>query len=397
MVDVKKYFETLLTQTLAEKKIDFEEYKTRIASLTLAERKEQGYTWHPLVVIKSGYTIGERSFVIVEQSKNEEMPRQFRSGKLVRLYTLTQGVYKPERIGVVNYVKGKKMKIILNAKDLPDWLNEGNLGVDLQFDERTYLEMEKALKIVKNADRGRLADLRNILLNKAEARFAKDYSIQVPNLNDSQNNAVNQVLEAQDVAIIHGPPGTGKTTTIVQAITQLVKTENTVLVSAPSNAAVDLLTERIAQQGLNVVRIGNISRVEDTILKHTLESQLANHPESKNIKKVKIQAANARKKAGKFKRKFGVKERSERRELYTEAKELTAWANQLEDRLIDQILDAAQVITCTLVGSSHKVLEKRKFRTLVVDEAAQADPCLSINDGLLPYHQQVIYHDKSAD
>ena len=111
------------------------------------------------------------------------------------------------------------------------------------------------------------------------------------------------------------------------------------MVCASSNAAVDLLTEKIAEQELSVIRIGNISRVDEDIIKHTLEAQLAAHPESKNIKKVKIQAANARKKAGKFKRKFGGKERMERRDLYTEARELTAWANQLEDRLIDQILD----------------------------------------------------------
>ena len=152
----------------------------------------------------------------------------------------------------------------------------------------------------------------------------------------------------------------------------MAKTENTVLVCAPSNAAVDLLTERVAEQGLSVVRLGNISRVDEEIIQHTLEAQLAAHPDSKNIKKVKIQAADARKKAGKFKRKFGGKERMERRDLYTEARELTAWANQLEDRLVNQILDGAQVITCTLVGANQRVLDKRKFRTVLIDEAAQA-------------------------
>lgn len=371
-MDEKKYFQELLEQVLAEKKADFEAYKKLIANLPLEERKQQGFTWHPLNVVKFGYTIGERSFVIVEKTSETDAPRQFRSGKTVRLFSLTPGAYKPERIGVINYIKDKKMKIVLNAKDIPDWLSQGNLGVDLQFDERTYLEMEKALKIVIKASRDRLADLRGILLNKISARFLKGHPIEIPTLNPAQNNAVNQVLAAQDVAVIHGPPGTGKTTTIVQAIKQLIKTENTVLVCAPSNAAVDLLTERIAAEGLSVVRLGNISRVDEDILKHTLEAQLAAHPESKNIKKVKIQAAEARKKAGKFKRKFGGKERMERRDLYTEARELSAWANQLEDRLIDQILDSAHVITCTLVGANQKVLDKRKFRTVLIDEAAQA-------------------------
>lgn len=371
-MDQKKYFPVLLEQVLAEKKADFEAYKNIIANLPLEERKEQGFTWHPLNVVKFGYTIGERSFVIVEKTSETDAPRQFRAGKTVRLFTLTPGAYKPERIGIINYVKDKKMKIVLNAKDIPDWLSQGNLGVDLQFDERTYLEMEKALKLVAKASKDRLADLRDVLLHKVPARFLKSYPIEIPTLNLSQNAAVNQVLSAQDVAVIHGPPGTGKTTTIVQAIKQLVKTENTVLVCAPSNAAVDLLTQRIAKEALSVVRIGNISRVDEEMIQHTLDAQLAAHPESKNIKKVKVQAANARKKAGRFKRNFGGKERMERRELYTEAKELTAWANQLEDRVLDQILDAAQVITCTLVGASQKILQKRKFRTVVIDEAAQA-------------------------
>jgi len=371
-LDEKLYFKTLLEQVLAEKKADFEAYKKLIADLPLAERKEQGFTWHPLNVVKFGYTIGERSFVIVEKTSETDAPRQFRSGKTVRLFTLSEGAYKPERIGVINYIKDKKMKIVLNAKDIPDWLSQGNLGVDIQFDERTYLEMEKAIKIVSKASKDRLAELKNILLNKVAARFLNGHPITIPSLNTAQNNAVNQVLAAQDVSIIHGPPGTGKTTTIIQAIKQLVKTENTVLVCAPSNAAVDLLTERAASQGLSVARLGNISRVDEDIIKHTLEAQLAAHPESKNIKKVKIQAANARKKAGKFKRNFGGKERMERRELYNEARELTAWANQLEDRLIDQILDGSQVITCTLVGASQRILAKRKFRTILIDEAAQA-------------------------
>ena len=241
-MDEKKYFSELLKQVLAEKKADFEAYKQLIANLPLEERKQQGFTWHPLQVIKSGYTLGERSFVIVEKTSETDAPRQFRSGKTVRLFTLTAGVYKPERIGVINYIKDKKMKIILNAKDLPDWLNQGSLGVDLQFDERTYLEMEKAIKIVSKAGRDRLADLRGILLNKIGARFLKSHPVEIPSLNLAQNNAVNQILSAQDVAVIHGPPGTGKTTTVVQIIKQLIKTENTVLVCAPSNAAVDLLT-----------------------------------------------------------------------------------------------------------------------------------------------------------
>lgn len=191
-------------------------------------------------------------------------------------------------------------------------------------------------------------------------------------LNPSQQAAVHAIVENRDITIIHGPPGTGKTTTLVAAIKLLCQRETTVLVTAPSNTAADLLTERLATAGLNVVRIGNISRVDENVLEHTLDSILAKHPESKNIKKVKIQAAEYRRQARRFKRSFGHEERREREHLKTQARELESWANSLEDRLVDQVLTSAQAITCTLVGAAHPLLDKRKFRTCVIDEAAQA-------------------------
>lgn len=359
-----------------EKEEDFEQFRRLVQSLPLEKRKQQGYTWYPVEVKKTGYTIGENAFVEVEKSVEgdaDKSGRRFRSGMLVNLFTLKAEESHRERSGVIHFVNGNKMKIILNAKDLPDWIQSREVGVDLLFDERTYLEMEKALQKVIRAKGDRLAELRDILLGKQEARYLPaSEPLQIPELNPSQNHAVNTILAAQEVAVVHGPPGTGKTTTLVEAIQHLCKRENTVLVTAPSNTATDLLTERLAEAGLLVVRIGHISRVDESLLQHTLEARLAQHPESKNIKKVKVQAAEYRRKAGRYKRSFGPDERRERHQLMREARELSAWARQLEDRLLDQILSAAQVITCTLVGAAHPVLEGRKFRTVVIDEAAQA-------------------------
>jgi superfamily I DNA and/or RNA helicase len=230
--------------------------------------------------------------------------------------------------------------------------------------------MEKALKKVMEAKKGRLAALRAVLMGKKEPLFgAIENWVQMPHLNPSQNEAVQAILAARDVAVVHGPAGTGKTTTLVQAVKMLCETESTVLVCAPSNTAVDLLTERLAEQNLQVVRIGNISRVDESILRHTLEVQMAEHPESKHVKKVKIEAAEARREAHRMRRRGRGEDR---RRMFQEARELSHWARQLEDRLIDQILDSAQVITCTLVGAAHPLLEKRNFRTAVIDEAAQA-------------------------
>jgi predicted DNA helicase len=183
--------------------------------------------------------------------------------------------------------------------------------------------------------------------------------------------AIRQINNAYDVAVIHGPPGTGKTTTVVHAVVEVCKYERQVLVAAPSNTAADLLTERLAEQGLQVVRIGNISRVDETLLKHTLEGQISTHPESKNIKKLRIKAAELRNLARTFKRRMDYEARSRRQQLKDEARELAAWATNLEERMIQQILDGAQVITSTLVGSSHPVLHNLKFRTVFIDEAAQ--------------------------
>ena len=373
MEQEQQAFDSLLEALRIEKEKDLENYKKRIQRLPLKERTETGVSWYPLQVVKQGYTLGERAFLTVERSKKLGREHQFRSGRPVRLFTMQPVNGKGEKSGVVHFVDKNKMKIILNSKDIPDWIGLGLLGVDLLFDDRTYKEMEKALLAVKNASGDRLAELRSIFLGNKAPHFRKtQHPFQLPQLNASQNAAVQAILNSDDVAIIHGPPGTGKTTTIVQAIKQLSKYENTVLVCAPSNTAVDLITERLSLEGILVVRMGNISRVDENVLNNTLEMRIAQHPENKNIKKLKKEAAEKRRSAQRFKRKFGRDEYLNRKDQYKEAKDLMDWAIQLETRIIDQILESAQVITCTLVGAADRMLAHRKFKTVVIDEAAQA-------------------------
>lgn len=377
-----------------EKKADLEFFKSVIQNKPLEQRRAEGFTWFPLSVVRTGYTYGDRAFVVVERGGDPEVPHQFRSGNVVQLFSKNAGKSeKAEKAGVLNYVNKNQMYVILNSKDLPDWLNDGNLGVDLLFDDRTYMEMERALDKVENAKGDRLADLRDVLLGKKKSANTPSVYIQklasdgskssvegtqlmadpaLALLNESQNRAVVDIVNCRDVAIIHGPPGTGKTTTIVAAVKKMSETEKTILVTAPSNTAADLLTERLAAQNLTVVRVGNISRVDESIVKHTLEGQLSAHPESKNIKKIKIKAAELRRISRTYKRKFGYDEMSQRDRLKKEANEMSAWANELEKKLIEQLLDAADVIICTLVASANSVLDGRKFRTVVIDEAAQA-------------------------
>ncbi len=360
----------LKTLVELEKQEELKFFQDEVLNTPIKERIANGFTWYPLEVIKSGYTYGERAFVIVQ--RNNEGPHRLRAGKIIGFSTLTAGVKTPSCSGTIHYINSRKMKIILHSKDLPDWLSFGQLAVDLLFDERTYSEMQTALNTVIKASANRILELKNVVFGKTAPYFQKSYDIKLPQLNSSQNLAVNNILAATDFAIIHGPPGTGKTTTLVQAIKFTIEKERQSLVCAPSNTAVDLLTVKLSEIGLNVVRLGNISRLDESIIDKSLDGRLSNHPESKNIKKIKIKAAQARRKAQKYKRNFGKSEYNARREAYQEAKDLEAWANDLESKIISQILDSADVITCTLVGSSSKILSKYHFKTVFIDEAAQA-------------------------
>ena len=365
--------EHLIETLQVEKEEDFIRFRKFVQSLPLSKKKEKGLCWYPFRINKSGYTYGERAFIVGERTTNMNESHRFRSGMPVNVFYNREDKPPLEEAGVIKFIDRNKMKIVLRSKDVPDWIDKSNIGIDLLFDERTYREMEKILQKVLKARGDRLAEIRDIFLGKGQPRFRDlAHHIEVPHLNPSQNAAVNNILAAHDISILHGPPGTGKTTTIVQAVKLLSKQENLILVTAPSNAAVDLLTEKLSDEGLNVVRIGNISRVDESLIKHTLDGRLAQHPEAKNIKKIRIQAADARRKARKFKRTFDFAARQERKELYKEAGELSDWARQVEERILDQIISSANVVTCTLINSVHSLLDGYKFETVIIDEAAQA-------------------------
>jgi ATP-dependent RNA/DNA helicase IGHMBP2 len=408
------HFQNLRQLLRQEKEADHRAFLELVRSKPLSDRVEHGYTWYPLQVVNTGFALSEKAFIMVERSTRLNAPHQLRAGQPVSLFSLAPDTDEPEKQGVINFVERNRMKITLNARDVPDWINAGQLGVDMLFDDRSYHEMNRALEKVITAKGDRLAELRDIMTSRQNSSgewkttpskvftpstirrsapvgvYEPDFKVKkgldlstddsgldtagraLRGLNPSQQMAVEAILYNPDVAIIHGPPGTGKTTTLVAAIKALAQTEQTVLVTAPSNTAADLLTERLASQGLQVVRVGNVSRVDESVLQHTVDALLAAHPEAKNIKKVKIAAADFRRQAGRFKRNFDAEDRRERTHLKQQARELDAWARTLEDRIVDEILSSAQAITCTLVGAAHPLLEKRRFRTCVIDEAAQA-------------------------
>lgn len=358
-----------------ERQADLEQYRQKILLVPLHRKTKEGKCWYPVTLKRDYIGTGERLIIEVERTSHLDQPHVFQSGKMVSVFSNAKSSPDKHYIGgVINYVKDNTMVITVNGDDLPDWIDDPHLGIDLMFDEMAYREMEAAMKAVINAEDSRVAELRDTLLGyRLPVTGSLTGNLEpVTGLNESQNQALQKVLEAQDVAIIHGPPGTGKTTTLVHAIKETVKSEKQVLVCAPSNAAVDLLVEKLSEKGLNVVRIGHPARVTEQSLSKTLDSRIALHDHFKELRALRKKMEQVRAHAFKFKRNFGFHERQERSLLKQEAKMLKADADVLEFYIINDILNTSDVIACTLVGSSHPTLRGKRYKTVFIDEAAQA-------------------------
>lgn len=358
---------------LVEKEEDFRQYQDKFLRSSLSQRRENGFTWYPIRITSTDIGLGEYLIVEVERTSGMDEAHQMQVGKNAELFTSNDAYSKESVSGIIKNVSKNRLKIALTIDDLPDWATEGKLGINLLFDENSYREMNIALKKVILAEDSRLAELREILYGTKNATFNKeDDAIKINALNDSQNKAVRKIVAAKDLAIVHGPPGTGKTTTMVEAIIQVLKTEKQVLVCSPSNLAVDLMTEKLAERGINVLRLGNPVRVSENLLKNTLDAKVAADPSFKEIKQYRKQADEYRNMASKYKRSFGKAERDQRRMLRQEAKEILKQARTIEEYIVTLQFDKAQVIACTPVVSSGRYLRDKIFDTVFIDEAAQA-------------------------
>jgi superfamily I DNA and/or RNA helicase len=359
-----------------ERQADLDYYRQKVLLRSIHERTKEGTTWYPLRFNRDYIGTGERLIIEVERTNNLNQPHAFQSGKSVSVFSNAGG--KPEKFhinGVVNYVRDNTMQITINGDDLPEWIEDGLLGVDVMFDEMSYREMEFALKEVIKAEDNRVALLRELLLGSGESSSVAISADTIPaavGLNDSQRAALLKVLETEDVAFIHGPPGTGKTTTIVQAILATVRREKQVLVCAPSNAAVDLLVDKLSEQGLVVLRIGHPARVTEQSLSKTIDARIATHSNYSELRELRKRMEQLRSVALKYKKDFGYHERQQRKLMMQEVKALKADADMLEFYIINDLLQNSDVICSTLVGSSHPTLRGKRFKTCFIDEAGQA-------------------------
>ncbi|MFD2147052.1 AAA domain-containing protein [Mucilaginibacter antarcticus] len=359
------YFKHLAELLAAERAADEAAFNGLTAGTGAAQRRALGLTWYPVAIRNTEPVRGDYINVEVERTTHKELSHQIRFGSSVALFSNHDN---NDRInGTVTYLGGDRMKVTLLTEELPDWASDGKLGIDLLFDAYSYDEMRNALKAAEKVDN----HLVQVLTGSSAPRFTTaTYSNS--DLNLSQQNAVKNILAAQDLAIVHGPPGTGKTTTLIAAIRALTdQGEPQILVVAPSNTAVDLLSEKISELGINVLRIGNPVRVTERLQKLTLDARMAGHEQLKEAKKLKKLAAEFKNMAHKYKRSFGKAEREQRKALFDEAHRIMRDVAKIEEFVSDDVISKAQVITATLVGADHYTIKKLKFNTVIIDEAGQ--------------------------
>jgi len=370
-MNAAEYFEQLLQLNNYERKEEASQFDILMREWSVEKRVDTGICWHPLRIIETGYGFGDYPFAIIERTKQKELNHLFGAGKPVLLFSTEAEAPEPVK-AAVQFVSGDQMKLVFFCDDEPDILSYSKLGVVVMPDENAYREQERAINLVANARNCRLAELRDVLLLQKSTRVSADFQKSIPNLNQSQSNAVNLALNSIDVTLIHGPPGTGKTTTVIALTKELVALGEKVMLTAASNTAVDLLALKTSEEGLRVLRIGNPARVDEKIESITPEGIVMKHEHYSDIKKFRKEAAELRRMASKYKRSFGKAEREQRKLILQEAKNRVKEAIQLENYLFDLAVLKADVICCTLIGSTNSLIRNIEFDTVIIDEAAQA-------------------------
>ena len=343
-----------------------EQFKQQTELMGVGRKIKRGMCWYPLNLGRSYYNALNQLVVEVERREDKEIEHLFEYGRPVCFFTqdATGHLSYLDFSATVNYVDEDRMVVILpNPDALLALQGKEVLGVQLYFDETSYRLMFDALKRVISAKNNRLAELREIFHGAQPASSFSFQPIRFPWLNPAQEAAVNKVLHAKDVAIVHGPPGTGKTTTLVEAIYETLHRESQVLVCAQSNMAVDWISEKLVDRGVSVLRIGNPSRVNDKMLSFTYERRFESHPDYPHLWGIRraIRELYSRNRKG-----------VERENIRQKINSLKDRATELEIRINESLFSEARVIACTLASSANRLLMGQKFGTLFIDEAAQA-------------------------
>ena len=346
-----------------EYNVDKEEHRRQMEAKGLERLAKRGDAWLGVRFSRTYYNSLNQLSIELIRTQDNDVEHNFEFGRPVWISQVAEGDKRKafSLHGVVSYVDGDRMvATVPDGSDIVGLQTAEALNVQLGFDETTYRLMFEALDRTIGA-RGRLGYLRDLFYSAQQAERFSFAPLSFPFLNRSQEKAVNEVLWAKDVAVVHGPPGTGKTTTLVEAIYETLRRENQVLVCAQSNMAVDWISEKLVDRGVNVLRIGNPTRVNDKMLSFTYERRFEAHPDYPQLwairKTIRQLRANRKRGDHSFHQKM---ERLKEREI------------ELELRIRNQLFGEARVIASTLVGSANRLLDGMKFGTLFIDEAAQA-------------------------
>ncbi|MFM2326937.1 MAG: hypothetical protein RIR31_1139, partial [Bacteroidota bacterium] len=337
---------------------------------TLKSLKAEGLALHPIVVTRKNFGYADYPEISFRLNFPPEV-NLFKDGAAIECFCTGEEPVK----GILINLDGRSGEFRLFAPDFPDWIEDNGVGIKLAPDQRTTTIMKTVLNNLES--NSILYKLFNQLHGEAATEKKIIYTNAVPlsynnkNLNDSQQQAVAAITQNEQITIVHGPPGTGKTTTLVEAIVQLIKAGEKILVSAPSNTAVDNIAKGLIAQNLKILRVGNTSKVDETIFQHTPEGRLNNSKQLKEIKQLKIRAEEFRKMALKYKRSFGKAEREQRNLLFKEVKNIRTEIKKLQAYNEEKLYTEADVILGTPVGLYDAKINQLTFHTLVIDEAGQ--------------------------
>lgn len=345
-----------------------EEFRRQTETMGVKRKVKRGLCWFPATIGRNYYNSLNQQVLEVTRSEDTDIEHSFEYGRPVCFFQqATDGSLSYYNFqATVSYADETRMIIVMpNTDAILKVQVATRLGVQLYFDETSYQTMFEALNDVIRAKGNRLSELRDTLLGTLKPGFRELYPVRFPWLNSTQETAVNRVLCTRDVAIVHGPPGTGKTTTLVEAIYETLHREPQVLVCAQSNTAVDWIAEKLVDRGLNVLRIGNPTRVNDKMLSFTYERRFEAHPlytELWSIRK-ELRQLHTKTRRGTYEERESIRNRISR---------LRDRSTALEIQINADLFSSAHVIASTLVSSNHRILAGHRFGTLFIDEAAQA-------------------------